>query len=223
MVSIGPRTNFSDYSAPRAAKWAATHGYDFVLVKQAPAGFIGKPHYVKLTVPDSYPGYERYCIIDDDLLISSAAPSLPIIDEAVVGLVPDAVQGNTRNPIVQWTANTGFILCSKQSATFLKDALQHGEAPDVWGCHDQGALNTVLWRSGNITQLDARWNHQAVLEHAVTRVGWDKWAQSRFRRIAFYLELLINPFAPVRRSMSRCWGCHLIQARHIKLLNSMVK
>jgi lipopolysaccharide biosynthesis glycosyltransferase len=193
------------------------------LVKRAPTGFVGAPHYVKLTVPDSFPNYERYCIIDDDLLISSTAPALPIIDDSVVGLVPDAEQGNTRNPLVQWTANTGFILCSQQSAKFLKAALEHGDAPDVWGCHDQGALNTVLWRSGTITQLDARWNHQVVLEHVLRRFGWDKWSRSRVRRIGFYLEMILNPFSPVRRSLKHCWGCHLIQARHIKLFNRMLK
>src|SRR5690606_39124080 len=109
------RTHLSDVAFPRASGWAARHGYSSVLIK-TPLHRSGElPHFGKLRIPERFPGYERYCIIDDDLLISRRAPELPDITCTSIGLAPDAEQRHTKNPTVKWTGNTGFIIAPHNS------------------------------------------------------------------------------------------------------------
>ena len=146
MLSVGDRDYLTDYSFNRLAKWAARNGYTSVLIKDNLADEGKLPHYGKLLIPKHFPNFDQYCIVDDDLLINSIAPALPDIPDDCVGLVADVVQSNTFNPLVNWTGNTGFILCSSRSCSLLEFAYRRGDDSTIWGIADQGALNSVLWQ-----------------------------------------------------------------------------
>src|SRR6266496_3193990 len=98
MVSSGRREHLSEIAFRRAARWASRNDYTVVLSKERLVPADRLPHYAKLLIPDRFPGFDRYCIIDDDLLISALAPPLPDIPDGTIGLVPDAEQGNTTKP-----------------------------------------------------------------------------------------------------------------------------
>src|SRR5579883_137003 len=109
-ISVGPREQLRKFSFPRLKNWGEKHGYTVVLIDRPLQDGGRTPHYAKLRVPQAFPDFDRYCIVDDDLLISSVAPALPDIPAGKVGLVPDAEQRNTTRRDVKWTGNTGFIL-----------------------------------------------------------------------------------------------------------------
>src|SRR5262245_22177303 len=133
MVSSGRREHLSDLAFSRAARWASRNDYSAVLSKERVVPPDRLPHYAKLLAPDRFPGFGRYCIIDDDLLISSLAPPLPDIPEGMVGLVPDAEQRHTTKAGVKWTGNTGFVLCTSEAIPLLREAFAGGDDPDIWG------------------------------------------------------------------------------------------
>lgn len=223
MVSTGRREHLSDLSFPRAAKWASRNDYTAILIKGELVPPDRPPHYGKLRVPDEYPGFDQYCIVDDDLLISSAAPPLPIIPHDKIALVPDAIQEFTTRAGVDWTGNTGFILCPSGAVPMLREAVTNGDAPDVWpGFADQSALNAVLWRTRSIFELDKRWNFAPVLEFLHSGRGWDRWRRSRLYRASYYAGIATELRWRSRALLRQCWGCHLIHARSPELFDRLV-
>jgi hypothetical protein len=220
MVSSGPRGHLTDYSFPRASKWAARHGYNAILIKDSLQGPNRPPHYGKLLVPEAFPGFDRYCVIDDDLLMNTTAPALPEIPSDCVGLAKDAEQRNTRRQGVEWTGNTGFILCPSAASHLLKEAYEGGDDPEIWGIADQGALNSVLWKRRKIAELDGRWNLAPVLDFFVQGRGWDAWLNSKPYRLSYYLGIATGIRWHRKAMLKHCWGCHLIRAPYPRFFSS---
>lgn len=211
MVSVGPRDHLTGFSAPRAAAWASRNQYDFLLAKQALQTEGKPPQYTKLHIPDHHPGYDRYCIVDDDLLMTSTAPPLPDIPPEKIGLRPDAEQGQTQNPHVQWTGNTGFLVVGAGALDILVEAQRSERDPTVWGFSDQSVINSIAWKQGRVHCLDKRWNYAPVLEYFIQGKGWETWRTSRLYRASFYLKTVTRWPDPVIRGMGNCWGLHMIR------------
>ena len=222
MLSVGDRNHLTDYSVPRAAAWASRNHYDFTLVKQPLQNQEQPPHYGKLHVPRTYPDYDRYCIVDDDILISHHAPALPEIPADQIGLCMDAEQRNTHNPKVQWTGNTGFILAGKDSVDLLERAQQTPEDSSIWGYADQGALNSVAWEQDRVFKLDKRWNYAPVLEYFIQGRGWETWKNSKAYRLSFYSKMLLRWPHPVTKSIRESWGLHMIRAPYPRFFNTVL-
>ncbi|MEO0454732.1 MAG: hypothetical protein AAFY98_11445 [Verrucomicrobiota bacterium] len=219
MISVGPRKRINTVSIPRATRWAYRNGYDFSLIREPLQSEHQPPHYGKLYVPEAFPDYDRYCIIDDDLLIASAAPELPLTPEDHLALAPDAEQRHTRNPKVKWTGNTGFIVARKGAIDLMLKAQSAPEDPTVWGYADQGVLNSVAWSEDRVTALDKRWNYAPVLEYFLQGEGWDSWRDSRRYRFSFYFKAALRSSEPVLQSMRDCWGLHMIRATYPRFFN----
>lgn len=223
VVSVGTRDNLTDFTYPRIARWASRHHYTCALVKHPIQPDGRPPHYAKLVVHHLFPGFDRYCVVDDDILMSRSAPELPEVPKGYVGLVKDEIQENTTNPIVKWTGNTGFLIFDATCFRFLDDACERGDDPTIWpGFADQSALNNVLWDRAAIHELDSRWNYAPVLAHFSRGMGWDKWSQSKSARIAYYLSLILNPFCDARRALREHWGVHLIRTPYVRLFDRLV-
>ena len=222
MLSYGDRCHLSDPAFRRASQWASRHGYSSLLVKDPLHRPGERPHFGKLRLPFVAQGYDRYLIVDDDLLISSRAPALPETPVHKVALAPDAEQRHTTNPIVKWTGNTGFLLVHRQGLDLLEKALNAEEDPTIWGIADQGALNGVAWREDRIHQLDQRWNYQPVLEYFLRGRGWDAWQGDRIYRISFYARLLSRSSHPVLKQLSQAWGVHLIRCLYPRLFDRLL-
>ena len=222
MLSYGPREHLSDIAFPRAAHWASHHGYSIVLIKDPLHQAGEKPHFGKLRVPDHFPGFDLYCIIDDDLLISSRAPILPTLEDGKIALVADSVQSHTTHPMVEWTGNTGFLLTQPSSLDLLKKACSHGEDDSVWGIGDQGSLNAVAWQEKRVQRLDKRWNYQAVLEYFNRGKGWNHWRASRVYRINYYARLLLHSRKREILAVRQCWGLHLVRAPYPRFFDHIL-
>ena len=119
MVSVGDRTHLSNYTYRRLSAWASLHGYSSMLIKEN----IVEPgvplHFNKLIAHRLAPGFKRYIIVDDDLLLRKSAPPMENVPEGFVGLSPDAIQTNTAAPHVTWTGNTGFIVADSKTLELL--------------------------------------------------------------------------------------------------------
>lgn len=223
MVSTGPRQHLTSLSFPRASHWADRNEYSCVLVKRRLEDPGVAPFFAKLLVPRFFPGFDRYCIVDDDLLISANAPALPETPPGTVGMALDAEQGNTSHPDVERTYNSGFVVADAASVDLLEAAYAHGLEPTVWGGNgDQGALNLLGWQAGRLAEIDARWNVQPVLEHAVETVGWGAWSASPRRRAAHYAALALRVPGPARARIRSAWGLHLIHVRFPGLLDALL-
>lgn len=222
MLSHGDRRYYSDVTFPRAAAWAARVGYSVVLIKEALHHEGERPHYGKLRIPELFPGFDRYCIIDDDLMISSLAPELPGFDAERVGLCRDAEQGHTTNPMVKWTANTGFVVVQRGGLDLLGKACDRGDDETVWGIADQGALNSVAWSEGRIEELNPLWNYQGALEYFIRGKGWGKWVSSRMYRCSFYLILVFGIPHPVLSKIRKCYGFHMIRCPYPRFFDRII-
>lgn len=222
MLSFGPREHLSDIAFPRTAHWASRQGYSVVLIKEPLHHANEKPHFGKLRIPERFPGFDRYCIIDDDLLISRNAPELPVLDEGKIGLVADAEQRHTQNPLVEWTGNTGFLLTQPSSLDLLAKACARGQDESVWGIADQGSLNAVAWKEQRVQRLDASWNYQCVLEFFLRGRGWEHWRTSRTYRLSFYVRLLLHSRQPQIQAVRRSWGLHLIRAPYPRFFDHIL-
>ena len=223
MLSYGDRCHLSDPAFRRASQWASRHGYSALLVKEPLHRPGESPHFGKLRLPEVAPGYNRYLILDDDLLITARAPALPATPPQCVALAPDAEQRHTTNPLVRWTGNTGFILIHRQSLDLFSKALSHGDEPTVWpGFADQAALNAVAWREGRVHQLDKAWNYQPVLEYFLTGKDWPHWLASRSYRLGFYARVLLRAPHPVIACMRSAYGIHLIRAPYPRFFDRVL-
>lgn len=223
MVSIGDRDHLTDVSYRRLYRWASTNGYDCVLIKDKLHGENRSPHYSKLRVPDRIPGYDRYCIVDDDLLMSSAAPSLPDVKPGHVGLCRDPVQSMTSHDAVGWTANTGFILAAGDADGVLNRAYERGDEPNIWpGFGDQSALNLVGWQEGCIQEIDTRWNTLPVISYFINGRGWDVWTNSRPYRLSFYTAVALRLPGRAYDLVEKSWGLHMVLGRYPKFFDHVL-
>ena len=222
MLSYGNRSHLSDPAFRRASQWASRHGYSALLVKEPLHRSGERPHFGKLRLPEVAPGYDRYLILDDDLLITAKAPALPVTPPHCVALAPDAEQRHTTNPLVRWTGNTGFILIHRQSLDLFHKALEAEEDSTIWGIADQGALNGVAWREGRVHQLDKAWNYQPVLEYFLTGKDWPHWLASRSYRLGFYARVLLRAPHPVIACMRSAYGIHLIRAPYPRFFDRVL-
>jgi hypothetical protein len=231
MVSVGDRNHLTKYSFPRALHWANKHGYSCFLVTKNNVSPDRSLHFNKLIAHKELPLFDRYIIVDDDILISSKAPAVPEIDEGFIGLAKDAEQQNTEAPHVKWTANSGFIIANKADLYLLEEAYIHGEYPfkcgdrsgkGIWGPFDQGIINHILFEKKSIFNLDWRWNFQPVLDFFIHRGGgWEKWTNSRLTRIYYYVSLLV-PFSTNRKLVKEAYCVHLIRTTHTAFFNKIV-
>ena len=222
VVSTGDRTDLTNLSFPRTAKWAASHGYSVILIKHRLEGEGRLPHYAKLRVADAFPDFDRNCIVDDDILINTSAPGLPEVPDGFVGLVPDHEQNKTTNPSVFWTGNTGFLVFGAKARDLLRSAYDRGDDNTIWGIADQGALNSVLWSAGRAFRLDVRWNYMPILAYFNRVGGWDLWSKSRLFQLAYYLKLVLLPWNKDRQALRECHCCHLIRVRNPKFFDRIV-
>lgn len=232
MVSVGDRCHLTDYTYPRVAAWAALHGYSCMLIKKALTPDTVAPHFNKLIAHRFAPDFNRYIIIDDDLLMRAGSPPIEYVPPGKIGLSFDAIQSATQAKHVQWTANTGFIVADQESLYLLEQAYESGEYPfncwdgsgqGIWGPHDQAALNDLLFRLKKIHQLDWRWNYQAILDfYENNGKGWHKWRSSRSYRLGYYLSLLL-PFSKNRRLLNKSYGLHMTMGLYPRFFAYLVK
>ena len=129
MVSVGNRTHISDYTFPRLANWAARHGYSVILIKKPMTRNGIAPHFNKLIAHRLAPGFGRYIIVDDDLILKKHAPPMEAVPPGIVDLCADVVQSNTEATHVTWTGNTGFIVSDRDGLLLLEEAFHDGEYP----------------------------------------------------------------------------------------------
>lgn len=178
------------------------------------------PHFNKLKVPQMVPGYKRYIIVDDDIMIKENAPAMDSVPSGFVGLCMDAVQTNTEAPHVEWTANSGFIVTDGSGAALLDEAYNLGEYPykhndgsgkGIWGPFDQGIVNDVLFKHEKIYKLDWRWNFQPVLDYFMNDRGWEVWSKSRLYRLMYYIAQIIPVKKTNKKKVKEAYGVHLIR------------
>ena len=226
MVSIGDRTHISDYTFPQASAWAAVHGYSILLLKEALVAEGKAPHFNKLIAHRAAPGFDRYIVIDDDLMLRKSAPKMEDIPAGYVGLCADVVQTNTDAPHVTWTGNTGFIVADQTSLSILEEAYRDGEYITgeidgktnlpIWGPYDQAALNNTLFKHEKAFKLDPRWNYQAVIDFYACGKGWDVWRKSKLYRIWYYVSVFVNPFGVERKKLNAAYGIHMTMGLYPK-------
>jgi hypothetical protein len=220
MVSVGDRKNLTNVSYRRAYRWAAKRGYDSILVSRN-MGVGDRPvQFNKTRIPKEFPDYERYCILDDDLLVSKEAPNLPKIEEGNIGLCEDVYSKNTKKEYVRWTGNTGFMVVPKSSVDLLKKAYKHGPEPSIWPPGgDQSALNHVAWKEGRVQRIDCRWNLQPVLSYIRDDKGWERWKSSRVNRLLFYSKVALRIPNSYYEKIRNAWGVHMIRGRYPKFFD----
>lgn len=228
MVSVGNnRKRLTDYSFNRLYKWASKHNYSCVLLKNDINYLDRTPHFTKLIAHKQFPNFERYIIVDDDILISEFSPAIENVPKGFVGLCMDSVQSNTQNPDIKWTANTGFIVADSTSVQFLEKAYENGQYPfncgdgtnkGIWGPFDQAITNFVLFKNKKIFKLDPKWNTQIVIEFYTNDKGWHHWCKKKLYRIGFYLSLL-TPFSKNRQNMKSIYGLHMTMGPYPKFFN----
>ena len=230
MVSLGNRSHLSRFTYPRLVLWASTHGYSCILLKKPFEDNLNRsPHFTKLMAHKIIPGFNRYIIVDDDLMFSKNAPAMQSVPHGYVGLCKDAVQTNTEAKHVRWTANTGFIVCDNSALKYLESAYYAGEYKsgslneNIWGPFDQGILNDILFKNNKIYQLDWRWNYQCVIDFYMRGKGWDKWKKNRFYRICYYLSFLV-PFNNKNRSLlKKTYGIHMTMGSYPLFFSKVFK
>ena len=232
MVSVGSRDHLTDFTFKRLYKWASRNAYNCVLLKQNYPELDKAPHFNKLKVPEMVPGYKRYIIIDDDILMKRNAPAMEEIPPGFVGLCADAVQTNTEAPHVAWTANSGFMVTDNAGAALLAEAYALGEYPfkhndgsgqGIWGPFDQGIVNDVLFKRERIYKLDSRWNFQPVLDYFMNDKGWNEWSTNRFYRLMYYVTQLIPVKKTNQKKIKEAYGLHLIRVSNPRFFNFLYR
>ena len=221
-ISIGANRPMAKYALPMMEAWTRRHHLNFVVIRHALIADDRPPHFNKLAIPAAFPGYDRYVIVDDDLLISRHAPAPPSVSKGRVGLVPDAEQRHTTAAYAPWTGNTGFIVADSAASPLFADALARGSDESIWGYADQSALNRSAWQAGSMEQLQSEWNFMPVIDHVVSNDCWQEWTESRTKRICFYLHLLINPFARGRIKIMKSHGVHLVRAPYPRFFSFLM-
>lgn len=228
MVSVGNRCHITDITYHRLSMWAASHGYSSMLIKKDLSEGKLAPHFNKLIAHQSAPGYQRYIIVDDDILFGTNCPPMEDVPAGYVGLCKDPVQTLTTAAHIKWTGNTGFIVAGTDALRLLEEAYSNGEYPynfwdgtgkGIWGPHDQAALNNVVFSHNRVFKLNQRWNYQAIVAHySRQNIGWHKWKDSKWHRLWYYFLLLL-PFSKPRRLINQCYGLHLTMGLYPKFFS----
>ncbi len=230
MVSIGKRDHLTRFSYSRVYKWASKHGYSACLLKKPYVStHTRSPHFTKLMVHRILPGFNKYIIIDDDILMSENAPPMEDVPLGYVGLCMDSVQINTNAEHVKWTANTGFIVCDETALYLLEEAYLNGEYTPktdkdlIWGPFDQGIVNDVLFRNDRAFKLDWKWNYQCIIEYYINGIGWDKWRTNRFERLFYYIKIWLPIKSKTKTLLRTAYGLHLTMGVYPKFFNKIHK
>ena len=160
MVTIGPDTTMRTLAIKRAEAYAQKHGYEFHRLCEPTNGTDRTPHWEKTLLPKVRPGFDRYVIIDDDILINHRiAPPLPDVRPGTIGLVREPLPDGFEAP-VEWVGNTGLMLVEQAGLDLLSDAYALGEYQAIPpGYGDQPAVNAVAWKAGRVTKLEWKWNY----------------------------------------------------------------
>jgi hypothetical protein len=232
MVSVGDRTHLSNYTYRRLSAWASLHGYSSMLIKEN----IVEPgvalHFNKLIAHRLAPGFKRYIIVDDDLLLRKSAPPMEDVPEGFVGLSPDAIQTNTAAPHVTWTGNTGFIVADSKALELLEEAYKNGEYPynfwdnsgkGIWGPYDQAALNNVVFSKARVYQLSWKWNYQTIIDFYGNGKGWHCWQKHRWYRLWYYLSVFLPLPTRSRRLVKTAYGLHMTMGTYPKFFSIIHK
>ena len=202
MVTLGPDSWTRRYSVARARVYAERHGYDFRQVSEpTPAGagaavVAGRtPHWEKLLVPKVFPDYDRWLIIDDDVLVNTrTAPPLPNLPAGTLGMVREPVPTQYPPPM-DWLGNSGVLLLDRAAVDLLDAAYAVGEFKDIVpGYGDQPALNHVAWGQRRVAALDWRWNYILLADWLRTahrqEYPWTKSvALARLARLTLFARL----------------------------------
>ena len=201
LVEIGDRRSRTKYTLPRLTGWTRRHSYDLVLWRRNELTRDLIPHFNKLLAATSFPGYDRYVIVDDDVLVSSTAPALPEVPAGHVGLARDPQQANTSAAHVEWTGNSGFVIFDHTALPLIKQALDGGEVDGIWPGGDQAAVNDVFWRAKKVFELDQRWNYQPIPSYFLQHGGWESWKSNRLKRLSYFATAALSfPTASVKAS-----------------------
>lgn len=175
MVTIGRGNWTRGYSVPRAKAYAARHGYDFIQVTEpSPENAARTPHWEKLLIPLQRPEYDRWLVLDDDVLVNTrSAPPLPEVPAACLGLVKEPVPTRFPEPM-EWLGNTGVLVFDAAATDLLRKAYDLGEYKEIVpGYGDQPAVNRVAWQEGRVSRLDRRWNYMPMADWLLTAHGQD--------------------------------------------------
>lgn len=163
MVTLGPDSWTRRYSVARARAYAERHGYDFHQLTEPTAGVVADgrtPHWEKLLVPKTFPDYDRWLIIDDDVLVNTrTAPPLPELPTGTLGMVREPIPTRFAPPM-EWLGNSGVLLLDRAGVDLLDAAYAVGDFRDIVpGFGDQPALNHVAWSQRRVSGLNWRWNY----------------------------------------------------------------
>ena len=210
MVTIGPESQTRPYSIARAKTYAARHGYEFVQITEPTLPGSGRtPHWEKVLVPRALPGYDRYFVIDDDVLINTrTAPALPDLPPRTLGIVREPVPTRYAPPI-RWLGNSGVLLFERSAADLMDAAYALGELTEIEpGYGDQPAVNQAAWTQGRVTRLGWRWNFLAMAHWLRTAHGqrhpWTK--NLRLGQLAKLTFFACLGWASVRRRFGASGG-----------------
>ena len=215
MVTIGPDNWTRRFSVARAEIYARKHGYEFARIDRAsiPPG-ERTPHWEKTLVPRQLPGFDRYLIVDDDILINHRiAPPIPEIAPRKIGLVREPLPEGSGGP-VPWVANSGMMLFARDSLDLMEAAYEMGEVSDIVpGFGEQPAVNHVAWRDQRVERLGKAWNYILMADWLRTvhrqDYPWTKnLALTRLAKLSLSFWLLFSflfrrPWLP-RRALGRC-------------------
>jgi len=201
MVTIGKSSATRERAVNRAQCYARRHGYEFAQIHSpVRPGTTRTPHWEKTLVPQAFPGYERYWIIDDDILINHRlAPALPAVDAGKIGLVREPLPEDPANN-VPWVGNTGVMLLEHAGLDLLTKAYDLGEYKDVPpGYGDQPAVNVVAWRENRVTRLEWKWNYLLMADWLMCAHGQEyPWTKSqslgRLAKATLTLRLMTRDF-----------------------------
>jgi hypothetical protein len=206
MVTIGSDNWTRRSSVRRAKAYAEKHGYDFAQITEPsiPAG-ERTPHWEKTLVPRVFPDYERYLVIDDDILINHRiAPCLPEIPTDHIGLVREPLPTLGEGPI-QWVGNTGVMIVLRDSRDLLEAAYLVGEVTDtVPGFGEQPAINRVAWAQRRVCRMEWKWNYILMADWLITAHGQSyPWTPNivlgRLAKVTLALRLALEPLARIFR------------------------
>jgi hypothetical protein len=228
MVTIGADNWTRRFSVRRAEAYARKHGYDFVrITKPSLEARDRTPHWEKTLIPRAYPNYERYLVIDDDILINHRiAPSLPEISNSMIGLVREPLPASSTGP-VPWVGNTGVMLVSCDSRDLFETAYAEGEVTDIVpGFGEQPAINKVAWAQQRISRMDWKWNYILMADWLINVHRQDyPWKAGpllgRFAKLTLFVRLLwelifnrrrLSAHRVVKR-LNECYFVHLIAFR----------